>query len=74
MRAGFGLIGLLVAVLLVIWLARPARVDVPPAPPSGTGTGSGEVLPHTGGRVSPDEFRRALDDAVKPRAMPSEAQ
>lgn len=72
MRAGFGLIGLLLAVLLVIWLARPARVDVPPAPPSGTG--SGEVLPHTGGRVSPDEFRRALNDAVKPRAMPSEAQ
>ncbi len=72
MRAGVGLIGLLLAVLLVMWLVRPAKVTGPAAPPSALQ--SSDARPQSEDPITPEDFRRALDAAVQSRTVPAEAE
>jgi len=72
MRAGLGLVGLLLAVLLVIWLAKPSRV-LPPSVPSATSPPVPLPVP-AGPQASTEEFRQALDAAMQARQVPEEAR
>jgi len=72
MRAGLGLVGLLLAAWLVIWLARPARV-LPPAAPPAASPSTPESAP-VGPQATTEQFRQALDAAMQSRQVPEEAR
>jgi len=70
MRAGLGFVGLLLATWLVIWLARPARVLPPAAPPAASPSTPAPVGP----QATTEQFRQALDAAMQARQVPEEVR
>lgn len=72
MRAGLGLVGLLLAVLLVLWLAKPSRV-LPPSLPTATSRPGPLPVP-AGPQAATEQVRQALDAAMQARQVPEEAR
>uniref|UniRef100_E6PRC7 Uncharacterized protein n=1 Tax=mine drainage metagenome TaxID=410659 RepID=E6PRC7_9ZZZZ len=77
MRAGFGLIGLLLALLIVAWLAKTELAPRPVPPQAGSATASAPQDPSINtpaqGAAALDQFKQKLNQALqtKPVNAPS---
>ena len=73
MRAGFGLIGLLLALLIVAWLAKTELAPAPVTPPPGSATASAAQDPSINtpaqGAAALHQFKQKLNQALQARPV-----